>query len=168
MPVDIAVILLVLVYVAPLASVALWLSGSQVRHAKTLAVGMAALPLLYGAHYLLLQEIQGWPSDSATPDNFELLAFSINEPRSTQDDLGSILLWARTDADADPRAYRLAYDRALHEALNAVAQDIAAGEAKYAETFQASGTASGAPNPRGIRFTDAPPGNLPAKDAQSD
>jgi hypothetical protein len=81
----------------------------------------AALALGATALYFLgqdaLQALAGTASGEPLPERFVMVSALVDEP-STQHK-GALYLWVRTlrdgVADAEPRAYRLAYTRKLHE-----------------------------------------------------
>lgn len=82
-----------------------------------LATGAAALYFVgHGAVHALM----GVPTRESLPEQFVLVAAMVEEP--TTNSPGALYLWVRTLRDGlaepEPRAYRLAYTRKLHEQIN--------------------------------------------------
>lgn len=67
-----------------------------------------------------VHSLGGWPSSDALPERFVLLAAVIEEP--TPKVSGALYLWVSALEDgrpgAQPRAYRLPYNKELHATLN--------------------------------------------------
>ncbi|MGH8598029.1 MAG: hypothetical protein ACREXT_15345 [Gammaproteobacteria bacterium] len=97
-----------------------------IKTAAILATGMFFF-LTYGA----LRDVLGWPAYSALPERFMLLASWITEPDKIAGTGGAIEVWAVTVRDdgpaAKPRAYTLAYDEELHQALDEANRQIRNG-----------------------------------------
>lgn len=151
-------------YIAPLLVVAwIWLSNRFQRRFRMLA--LAALPVLYGAQWLGVESLEGWPTANPVPPTFELLGAEINEPDKLRDDPGGIYLWIRAGDDPRPRAYELAYDRKLHEDLHAARQRMQRGvrQVGSAQGRETAGNGAGAGNGQMLQIEDAPPVALPPK-----
>lgn len=157
-----------LVYVVPLALLALMLSRPRAPARWAVILLLASLPLFYVAHYLLLQQLPGWPSDDTVPAEFELLAFDISEPDPASAYRGEILMWVRSGHDATPRVHRLEYRKSLHQALSNAGEMQAAGRPQVGHRVTAGtkpADAGGSERPgESIRFSDAERRGLPAKD----
>lgn len=152
-------------YVVPIALLALILAAGQ-RRPRGLVVGaLLVLPMFYGGHYLLLQAVQGWPSDAPLPGEFELLAFHIDEPRVKRNDPGQILLWVRIADSPQPRVHHLRYSKAMHQSLVDAGQRQAGGRPQIGRRVaRPAGPAGAAQRSSDIVFHDHPPPRLPAKD----
>lgn len=95
----------------------------------------AVMLLLVGGFYLLSykvwQQAQGWPTTAALPERFLLHASVIEEPDQRKGSKGRIFVWASDLAShrpaAQPRAYRLPYDKALHSTLEDAMQNMRNG-----------------------------------------
>ena len=154
-------------YLFPVALIALLLTAQVRRHPRwLLTTVLLALPVFYVGHYLLLQQLQGWPSTAPLPEHFRLLGFDIREPRSKEQDGGRILLWIKAADDEQPRVHALAYRKTLHREL------VAAGKRQEQGRPQLGTRSRGAANtvsdpgnraPGDIRFSDAETRALPAK-----
>lgn len=71
-------------------------------------------------HYDALQNYLGWPASNALPQKFEMIGGLIVEPDLKRDDPGAIYIWVR-DLDGQqmvPRAYRLPYQKQLHQKID--------------------------------------------------
>jgi hypothetical protein len=81
---------------------------------------VAAVTLLYFAGNEAVHALAGVPSNDALPERFVMLAAVVDEP--TQKSAGALYLWiSPIDADKptiQPRAYKLAYKRSLHEQIS--------------------------------------------------
>jgi hypothetical protein len=126
-------VLLVIGYLLPVVLIALLMSSETRRTPRLIASLLIALPLFYVGHYLVLQQLQGWPSDAPLPETFRLLSFQIREPDPQHDRAGQILMWIESDPQASPRAHRLAYQKDLHQALVAAGRRQAEGRRQVGE-----------------------------------
>jgi Ca2+/Na+ antiporter len=81
--------------------------------------------------YKVWRQAQGWPSTAALPERFLLHASVIEEPDQRKGSQGQIFVWASDLVDhrpaAEPRAYRLPYDKAVHSALEDAMQNLRNG-----------------------------------------
>lgn len=159
---------MILAYVAPVAALAVLLVSGRGRSRAVATWVLLALPVFYALHYVMLQRLQGWPSDAVLPDTFELLAFVVSEPGDTPTRDGEIVLWIRTPANPTPRAHRLAYRRTLHQSLAEAGKRLALGRPQQGQRADpAAGPeapAKHADDSGAIRFSDAPPhARLPEK-----
>jgi hypothetical protein len=125
--------LISLLYVVPLVLVGLVVAAEGWRPRWLIIVMLAALPVFYAAHYVLLKGIQGWPTETPLPAHFELLAFDVSEPRPLTGEHGDILLWVRTKQAQQPRVHRLDYSRELHQSLLAAGERQSKGKTQVGE-----------------------------------
>jgi hypothetical protein len=159
-------LLAVAAYVVPLILAGLLLSAPRRRSPWLIAGVLAALPLFYAAHFTLLQDLRGWPTTAALPEQFELLAFSIDEPDRARGVEGRILLWLVPSGSDRPRAHLLDYDRALHRSLSEAGQRIAEGRRQVGSTERPEPQAQrreGENAGPGISFRDMQRRGLPPK-----
>ena len=75
----------------------------------------------YVIHFLSLNTLQGWPSQSPLPEEFTLHAWQIEEPNPAQTQAGRIYLWVQAQEWEAPRAYALPYSNELHDRLETAA-----------------------------------------------
>ena len=163
-------LLVTLLYLLPVALVALLLVSEARRPRWLLPLVLASLPLFYIAHYRLMAGLQGWPSDAALPAEFRLLAYQVTEPDPQNGDDGQILIWALADGRTQPRVHRLAYDKGLHRSLVRAGQRQAEGRQQVGRRPAKPSTARPAqPGDGGpqVEFDDERPPALPAKAADS-
>lgn len=157
--------LLVLAYVLPVALLALLLTRAQARPRRLLVGVLIMLPLFYTGHFLLLQAVQGWPSHARLPERFRLLAFDISEPDPKHRRAGEILLWVLAEGMTEPRAHRLDYDKAMHQALVDAGRRQAQGRPQIGvrrDTGRTNPSLAEARRPR-FEFQDEEPVALPEK-----
>jgi hypothetical protein len=156
-----------LLYLIPVALVALLLTAQRRPHAPWLLTAvLLALPAFYMGHYLLLQQIQGWPSSAPLPQQFRLLAFDISEPDPKTERAGQILLWVHGGSSDQPRVHHLAYRKDLHQELIAAGKRQVEGRPQIG--IRRTQTASSAAGPSGgkqetISFRDKVGRSLPSK-----
>lgn len=159
--------LISLLYVVPLALIGLVVAAEGRRPRWLNIVILVALPFFYVAHYVLLEGIQGWPTETPLPERFELVAFEVSEPRPMTKERGDILLWVRTTQAEQPRVHRLDYSRALHQSLLAAGERQAEGRTQVGErSVQHGGKRGEAGDPLAadnVVFRDQPSPRLPAK-----
>ncbi|MCW9079352.1 MAG: hypothetical protein OQK74_09275, partial [Gammaproteobacteria bacterium] len=106
----IQMVAMTLVYLLPVALVTLLLTTLGRGHPRWLLTAvLLAVPVFYVGHYLLLQQLPGWPSHAALPQQFRLLGFDIIEPDTKAGQSGRILLWVNAADSYQPRVHRLAY-----------------------------------------------------------
>ncbi len=154
-------------YLLPVVLLALMLVGQSRRPRWLTGALLIALPLFYIGHFLGFGAIQGWPSDTPLPDEFELLGFRIEEPSARDQDGGEILLWAQQIGASQPRVHRLTYSRQLHESLVAANHRQAQGAAQIGTRTRSARNMSAQPG-RGedaITFRDRHTGELPPKES---
>lgn len=156
----------VVTYLVPLALAGLLLASA--RHRSPWLVGgvLAALPVFYAVQFTLVQNLAGWPSEAPLPDEFELLAYVVEEPDRARDSAGEILLWLRASEAADPRVHRLEYDRALHQSLDEAGERIAEGRRQVGRTQRPdpqSERRDGDATGPGVSFGDMKRRGLPPK-----
>ncbi len=98
---------------------------------------------------------QGWPAEDALPKRFVLLAMVVEEPNKERESKGNIFIWVNAlEANrpaAEPRSYRLPYDKDLHSLF---------GEAmkKSRQGISQMGTTEPKAGPKGFSWL-RPPGN---------
>jgi len=117
--------------------------------------------------YFAWHELSGWPASAWPPDPFVLVASEVLEPDKRTAESGAIVLWARpTDAWMKaPRAYRLPYDGALHQALLVARARQSEGVAQVGRWEKAGSRAGTDPQAApALRFEDLPRYGLPAKE----
>ena len=157
-----------LAYIVPIALLAWYLAAGPARRPRWLLMFvLSTLPFFYAGHYLLLQQLQGWPSGAQLPDEFQLLGFEISEPGPGATERGAILLWTRATGHRTPRVHRLAYSRALHQELVSAGERLAEGRAQTGVRSRqtAAGTAQAADGTgERIRFEDTRDSVLPTKE----
>jgi hypothetical protein len=88
---------------------------------RWLRTGLAlGATLLYFLGQDAVQSLLGLPSGEALPERFVVVAAMVEEP--TAQNHGAVYLWVRPLRDgvteAQPRAYRVAYSRKLHEQVD--------------------------------------------------
>jgi hypothetical protein len=156
----------VVAYVAPLVLAGLLLTVPRRRSPWLIAGVLAVLPIFYTVQFTLLQGLSGWPTRAALPEQFELLAFSVEEPDRARGMDGQILLWLRPPDAKQPRVHLLNYDRALHRSLSEAGQRLAEGRRQLGSSDKTAPTAQ----PResddtgpGIGFQDMHRRSLPPK-----
>jgi hypothetical protein len=121
---------LVLAYVFLLAMLALMLLNTRWPWLLKLLM-VVSVSGFYLLSYKVWSEAQGWPSTSTLPERFLLHASVIEEPDQSKGLEGEILIWASDLAGhrpaAEPRAYRLAYDKQLHGELEEALKNMRNG-----------------------------------------
>jgi hypothetical protein len=156
-----------LVYLLPVALATSLLTTQGRRHRRWLLTAvLLALPVFYVGHYLLLQQLPGWPSRAALPQQFRLLGFDIIEPDTRAGESGRILLWINAAESDQPRVHQLAYRKDLHQKLVAASQRQAEGRTQLGTRSRQAATASSGQAGIAqeiISFSDATPRSLPAK-----
>jgi|SRR5690606_2211400 hypothetical protein len=128
----------------------------------------------YIVTYLSLPPLLGWPVTQDLPEKFRLLGVYVQQPDKVADTEGAIYFWV-TDAaelggEPEPRAYRLPYSPALHEAALGAAAKLAKGVAQLGEVKDPEGGVRPLDNPNRqgqvsapVRFYDVPDPLLPDK-----
>jgi len=96
---------------------------------KALAIAMVSA--LYLVTYYSIPPLLGWPTDQSLPKRFNLIAVYVQEPDKASGRAGEILLWASDMAEgprgAEPRAYRVAFTKSLHEKVQEAGNKIRKG-----------------------------------------
>jgi hypothetical protein len=115
----------------------------------------------------------GWPAATGIPEKFLLLATVVEEPDKDRGSKGAIFIWVNGVENgkpvAEPRAFRLAYDKPLHAILNEAMKKIRQGTSQIGSTELPAGGKNGswlrsAADPHvKIKITDAPAPQLPEK-----
>ena len=160
-------ITLIVAYVIPVAvTVWLWLGNFTGWRGKLLVT--LFLPLFYWLHWQGLQDYKGWPTNQALPEQFELLAADIVEPRRNSDKTGIIHLWIRVGTNKSPRVHELPYSRKLHEMLHTTRQRMEQGRTQTGLMTEDDGSGQGADmgNGQRLEFRDQAAGQLPPKREQ--
>ena len=153
-----------LAYVVPLLLlVSAWLVWSRKQWFRIFV--LILLPAAYVLHYIGIEKIEGWPSRSDLPDQFELLGSDIIEPNAQHDLDGQIHIWAKVQGQVEPRAYILSYDRELHELLFRAKKKLNQGIRQQGSMRgrERAGDGVSVGNDRELFFTDVPPIVLPPK-----
>ena len=119
-------------------------------------IGLVALvTVAYFVAYEGWQESQGWPAQVQLPQRFVLLAVVTEEPSSELGHKGNIYLWVNALKNnkpaAQPRAYRLPYDKDLHSLFNDAMKKNRQGNSQMGTLEPPSG-------PRGKGFSWLMPG----------
>jgi hypothetical protein len=162
-------VLAVVAYIVPLVLAGLLLTAPRRRSPGLIGGVLAVLPVFYAVQFSLLQELGGWPTGTPLPDQFELLAYSVEEPDRTRDIEGQILLWLRPQGAREPRAHRLGYDRTLHQSLSEAGQRLAEGRRQVGERERPDGQAQrreGDGTGPAVVFREMPRRGLPPKPAR--
>ena len=107
---------LTVTYVFGLFVLLLLLIRSRLSFAARASVVLAG-SAFYVIHFLSLNTLQGWPSQSSLPEEFTLHAWQIEEPNPAQNQAGRIYLWVQAQEWEAPRAYALPYSNELHDRL---------------------------------------------------
>lgn len=131
---------------------------------------IVSVTALYFVGYEALHAILGLPSYDALPERFVMLSAVIEEP--TQKAGGTVYLWVSPLVEGrsglQPRAYRLPYDKALHEQVDAALKRSRDGvnQVGTAEAKPGNGAAVGwlkAKLEQEIQLRDMPSRQLPEK-----
>ena len=134
-----------------------------------LALGATAL---YFLGQDALQALAGTATGEALPERFVMVSAVVDEP-STQHK-GALYLWVRTlrdgVAEAEPRAYRLAYNRKLHEQVAEALKKTRDGINQLGTSELRGGRGhgmfswlQGGANEQDVRIRDLPMPQLPEK-----
>jgi hypothetical protein len=132
---------------------------------------IVAVTALYFVGYAALHELLGLPSIDPLPERFVMLSAAVEEP--TTRSAGAIWIWVSPliegKSGLEPRAYRLPYDKSLH-------QEVDAGLKRAREGSNQMGTAAPRRSDAGalawlklgseaqeIRIRDLPARQLPEK-----
>jgi len=156
-----------LIYILPVALVAwAWFGGnvgSRIRHAVFML-----LPLMYIMHWIVLENLEGWPSDVPPHAGFELVDVDVIEPDKKSGHDGEIYMWVRTARLEAPRAHRLAYSRALHEMLHSAKKKLEQGIRQQGVVAGREKGGEGASIGNGLMLhvSAKPPPDLPPKTFQ--
>lgn len=79
---------------------------------------VVAVSLFYVVAYDTMHAMLGWPAEQALPRRWVLLALVVEEPNKERDSKGNLFVWVNALENnrpaAEPRAYRLPYDKDLH------------------------------------------------------
>jgi hypothetical protein len=141
----------------------LWVKGGMV------AVVTASYFFAQGA----FQDMRGWPSYERLPKKFVLLASVIEEPNKEKGTKGAIYVWVNALEEsrlvAQPRAYKVPYQKEFHASLNEANRKIRQGVNQIGSTEAPAGGNQGGwlknaadPNTK-VKISDAPAPQLPEK-----
>ena len=134
-------------------------------------LALGATVLYFFGHDTVLA-LAGTPSREPLPERFVMVAALVEEPSSQGK--GALYLWVRPMHDgvaaAEPRAYRLAYSRKLHEEINEGLKKGRDGVAQMG-TAELKGNRAGGPgswlqpgaDEQEVRIRDLPVPQLPEK-----
>lgn len=161
---------LVLAYAAVLLLVLLALLWSRwPRWLKTVLV--VAVSALYFWGHDTVAAVLGLPSTGPLPARFVMVSAMVQEP--TQNTPGAIFLWVRPleegKAAGEPRAYRVAYQRPLHEPINDGVKKGREGVAQMGTSQARDGHGRGGgwlkpgQDEQEVRIRDLPQPQLPEK-----
>lgn len=162
---------LILAYAVLLLLVALALLWSHwPRWLKAMLV--VAVTVLYFFGYDTVHGLLGLPSGDPLPARFVVLASAVEEPN--QKSKGAIYLWLSPleegQASPQPRAYKVAYSRPLHEQVNQGMQKAREGviQMGMAQPRPATGRESGwfgvkKKDGQEVKIGDVPASQLPEK-----
>lgn len=128
----------------------------------------------YYLNYYSLNGLLGWPTRQEIPEQFQLMASSINEPDESTGEPGSIHIWGTSFIDnkpaKEPRAYVLPYDLELHAALDEALQKQRQGKIQLGrrleetdESLLPKDTSRYAQKQHRLEFYDLPDPELPEK-----
>lgn len=130
---------------------------------------------LYFVTWQQLQQIRGWPAHTALPPRFVLNASSVIEPDTSTHKPGYIYLWVtpivNDQPTGTPRAFVVAYTRALHTELDHANDAMRSGNTQIGETSTphavnpqtGANPSAFAPAHQDIEIHDMPQPSLPEK-----
>lgn len=132
---------------------------------------LAAVTVLYFFGHETVHSLLGTPSTAALPERFVMLAAAVEEP--TQKKAGALYLWISPLEEGkpalQPRAYKLPYNRTLHEQINEGIKKGRDGVSQMgtAEATAGAGSGRGWLNPgndeQEVKIRDLPVPQLPEK-----
>jgi hypothetical protein len=134
---------------------------------------IAAVTGLYFVAYSAHEGLMGWPTKERMPERFVLLATVIEEPNKEKSTTGHIYVWVNglvgNKPLAEPRAYRLPYEKDLHALLGEAMKKNRQGVTQIGR-LEAKPGPTGASWMRGagndnvtIKMSDLPAAQLPEK-----
>lgn len=135
-----SILVIALAYAFLLFVILLAVFKSELRASAKFALA-ALCAMFYLWHYDALQNYLGWPAGNALPQKFEMIAGLIVEPDLKRDDPGAIYIWVR-DLDGEqmvPRAYRLPYQKQLHQKVDDTLRKQRNGERHVGAPVSAGG-----------------------------
>lgn len=116
---------------------------------------VGVVTVFYFLAYDGVHGVLGWPAEEALPKRFVLLALVVDEPNKEKGNKGSLFIWVNGLEDnrpvAEPRAYRLPYEKDLHSLFNEAMKKNRQGISQMGTTEPKSG-------PKGFSWL-RPPGN---------
>jgi hypothetical protein len=140
---------------------------------RWLKTGLAlGATVLYFFGHDAVQAVVGTPAREALPERFVLVSALVEEPSAQNK--GALYLWVRPMhegvAEPEPRAYRLAYNRKLHEEINEGLRKGRDGVSQMGTAELKGGKARGAgtwlqpaADEQEVRIRDLPVPQLPEK-----
>ncbi len=126
----------------------------------------------YVISYFSFPPLLGWPTKSALPENFRLVAVYVNEPDKVSGEEGEIYIWATeiTTSTSKPRAYRLPFSPELHTKVVTASKKLAEGMQQVGEVVSGEKKSGKQPDQRrngrpsaDIEFYDLPAPLFPEK-----
>lgn len=140
----------------------------------SLKAGLILVALVfYWASYQGWKESQGWPTATQLPDKFLLHFTVIEEPDDEIGLEGQIFIWltdlSAHEVAAEPRAYRLPYEKILHSKLDAAMRESGSGKLQIGQINpvedmqQSEQTALMGHKYPGLKFDRLPDPALPEK-----
>lgn len=121
---------LTIAYVVLAALLLLSLIYSQLHWYVKALLLLLAIPL-YTVSYMGWKQAQGWPGNNPLPEKFLLHFAVIEEPDKNAGKKGNIFIWLSNlnqQLAAEPRAYRMAYERKIHTRLEDALQEMKSGK----------------------------------------
>lgn len=158
---------------AALAGLLLWMTIGSHGHWWLKLGAIVLVPSLSFALWHALNSFRGWPTSAKPPVRAVYVASIVVEPES--DERGAIYLWLRPERNSqglfsdrvrsgEPRAYRLAYSRPLHEQLEQAARAVKQGAVVEFTAHSKRRRTAGAKVPHSaFRFYVLPPPRPPRK-----
>ena len=126
--------------------------------ARLLIAVLAASAYLF--HFAGLVELTGRASTAPLPDEFDVLATRIIEPRRANGEPGRIELWIREAGTSESRLHRLPYSNATHEEINRATARMRSGREQRGRPGDPHGSQA---DSSAVRLEDKPPPRLPSK-----
>ncbi|MES9834111.1 MAG: hypothetical protein ABW139_17885 [Candidatus Thiodiazotropha sp. DIVDIV] len=136
--------LLVLAYVALTALISLSLIRAPLHWSLKLVLIVTA-SALYFVSFQGWRDVQGWPVSSSLPLRFQLHAAVIEEPDKRTGSAGTIFVWVTDLSDGEPderpRAYRVNYEKELHNNLQDALRNLRNGVVQLGRVSSSGGLA---------------------------
>jgi len=156
-------ILQVVLYILPLALLGYWINACKIRQSIKVVL-IVLLPLLYLLNFYVFKQLLGWSTPYDLPDDFDLIAYKIAEPRQGSGESGAIYLWLESASQLEPRGYEVPYSRDLHKKLIQVSESQKQGR-KIEGTSRSKGSRiSNFNSGRELSFEEKKKKSLPEKE----